>query len=76
MRNLEHIVQVLCLMRIIFGLTLHWHNLYAPSTLRSDRELLPKAEFVSSKLSMKAHRQLQGRFFYIIISFNAFLLCL
>lgn len=47
-------------MNVLFGLTMHWHNLYAPSSLRSDRELLPKTEFVNSKLSTKAHRQLQG----------------
>ena len=47
-------------MRVLFGLTVHWHSLYSSSCLRSDRELLPKADYVNSKLSVKAHRQLQG----------------
>uniref|UniRef100_H2YD20 E3 ubiquitin-protein ligase n=1 Tax=Ciona savignyi TaxID=51511 RepID=H2YD20_CIOSA len=51
--------EVLCLTRVIFGLTRYWHTLYAPSMLATDRLLLPMSEFINTKLSAKCSRQLQ-----------------
>nr|CAB3267252.1 E3 ubiquitin-protein ligase TRIP12 [Phallusia mammillata] len=50
--------EVLCLMRVVFGLTKYWHNLYAPTSLVTDRQLLPTADFVNNKLVAKCNRQL------------------
>nr|XP_026689713.1 E3 ubiquitin-protein ligase TRIP12 [Ciona intestinalis] len=51
--------EVLCLTRVIFGLTRYWHTLYTPSILSTDRPLLPISDFVNTKLSAKCSRQLQ-----------------
>ncbi|CAK8697801.1 unnamed protein product [Clavelina lepadiformis] len=51
--------EVLCLMRVLFGLTTQWHNLYSLSSLQSNGRLLPLSDFVNTKLATKCNRQLQ-----------------
>ncbi|CAN7997409.1 unnamed protein product [Ixodes pacificus] len=49
-------LQVITLLRVVYALSQHWGHLYE---LHSYLPALPRAEFVNSKLTAKANRQLQ-----------------
>ena len=49
-------LEVLCLLRVLYALNKHYGSLYPPSLVSP---ALPVTEFVNTKLTAKANRQLQ-----------------
>jgi len=48
---------VLSLLRVIHGVSRHWHSLYWP--ILPGSPLIPHGEFINTKVAAKAQRQLQ-----------------